>query len=168
MTWQYNANDYDPNANYEVPPVGDYRVRIEEIEQQRSKTGNDMLKLTLSISGHTSKLFHYLVFMPDRPQLTNQKLGTIFDSFGIKPGDMNMLNWRGKMGACKMKHEIYEGRTQAKISYFILKSRQDGLPAWQEPGSGKTSSPLPDKQFQSLRDDFRAEGLDENGDFTAF
>ena len=162
MAWTYNPNEFDPNVSFEVVPVGDHRVRIEEVEQQVSKTsGNEMLKVTFSISGHTGKLWYYIVFMPDKPQLTNQKLGEFFDSFGIKPGDMNILEWRGKVGACRIKHEIYEGKTQARISYLLLKSKQGDLPAWQETDGKITEQPQP---VQSLRDD----GLDANGNFSAF
>ncbi len=141
--WQFNPDQYDPNASYELPPVGKHRVRIEEAEEQTSKnSGNEMIKLTLSVSGCGGRLFHYIVFMPDNPQFTNQKLGELFDSFGIKPGDMNILNWRGKVGAANVKHEMHEGKTNAKVSFFILRSKQSDLPPWIEKGNAT-----------SLRDD---------------
>ena len=59
-------------------------------------------------------------------------LDPFFDSFGITPGDFNVLNWRGKVGAAQIKHEIYQDNTQARISYFILRSKQGSLPPWEE------------------------------------
>lgn len=145
MKWTFDANQYDANKTFELIPVGDHRVRIETVEEQISKnTGYEMFKLTLSASGYGSKLFHYVVFMPDRPEITNQNLGTIFDSFGIQQGNMNIYEWQGKVGAVRVKHEQYDGKPQAKIAYFLLRSKQDDLPPWQEKG---------DKNFTSVREE---------------
>jgi hypothetical protein len=145
MKWNFDASQYDPNKSFELIPVGDHRVRIETVEEQISKnTGYEMFKLTLSASGYGSKLFHYVVFMPDRPEITNQNLGTIFDSFGIQQGNMNIYEWQGKVGAARVKHEQYDGKPQAKIAYFLLRSKQDDLPPWQEKG---------DKNFTSVREE---------------
>jgi hypothetical protein len=142
IRWKFDANQYDPNKSFELIPVGDHRVRIETVDEQTSKSGNDMLKLTLSVSGYGSKLFHYIVLMPDKPEITNQSLGSVFDSFGITPGDMNFYGWQGHVGAARVKHEQYDGKPQAKIAYFLLRSKQGDLPPWQEKG---------DKNFTSVR-----------------
>lgn len=144
INWKFDANQYDPNKSFELIPVGDHRVRIETVEEQTSKSGNDMLRLTLSVSGYGSKLFHYIVFMPDKPEITNQSLGSVFDSFGITPGDMNFYGWQWRVGAARVKHEQYDGKPQAKIAYFLLRSKQGDLPPWQEKG---------DKNFTSVREE---------------
>lgn len=148
MKWNFDASQYDPNKSFELIPVGDHRVRIETVEEQVSKTGNDMLKLTLTASGYGSKLFHYVVFMPDRPEITNQNIGSICDSIGVplpKNGEeVNYHEWQGKVGAARVKHEQYDGKPQAKIAYFLLRSKQDDLPPWQEKG---------DKNFTSVREE---------------
>lgn len=137
INWNFNADDYQ-ETSFAPIPVGDHRVRIKDAEECVSKNGNDMIKLTLDVSGHSSTLWFYLVFMPDNPQMVNQKLGQIFSSFGITPGDLNVENWKGKVGACSVKHEVYNGETQAKIRYFIGKEKQASMPAWSEP-AGKAS-----------------------------
>ena len=38
-----------------------------------------MIKLIMQVSGMSSRLFHYIVFMPDNTQITNSKLA----GFGI-------------------------------------------------------------------------------------
>jgi hypothetical protein len=134
----YDAKKYDPNTSFEVPPVGKHRLRIEEAEPATSKKGNDMFKVTFSVSGFNSKVFHYFV---DNEYL-QQNIDPFFDSFGIKPGDFNILNWRGKVGAADIKHEMYNDNPQARVRFFVLKSKQDALPAWREKG-----------QVASLRDD---------------
>lgn len=132
FNWNFNADDYQ-EMSFEPVPVGDHRVRIEDAEEQVSQSsGNQMIKLTLKASGCLSKLFHYLVFMPDKPELTNQKLGEVFESFGITPGNLNIETWKGRVGGCRVKHEIYEGEPKAKISYFLTRPKQENLPPWSE------------------------------------
>ena len=131
IQWNFNADDYQ-EMDFAPIPVGDHRVRIANAEEKTSQNGNDMIVLTLDVSGQASKLWYYMVFMPSNPQMTNQKLGAIFNSFGITPGDMNTQGWIGKVGACRVKHEQYNGETQARVSYFLGKEKQENLPPWQE------------------------------------
>lgn len=135
----YDAQKYDPNTSFEVVPVGKHRLRIDEAEQQTSKSGNPMIKVAFTVSGFSGKLFHYFV---DNEYL-QRNIDPFFDSFGIEPGDFNILNWRGKAGAGQVKHEPYNGAPQPRISYFILKSKQGDLPAWTEKGSSSASSASP-------------------------
>lgn len=131
INWNFNSNDYS-EQNFKPVPVGDHRVRIASAEEQTSGKGNQMIKLVLDVSGYNSTIWHYIVFMPDNQKLTNQKLGELWNSFGIQQGNFNLNSWVGKVGAAKVKHEDYNGEPSAKIAYFISKDRQDKLPAWQD------------------------------------
>jgi hypothetical protein len=113
-------------------PAGEHRVRIEEIEEKTSKSGNEMLKMTFAVSGHNSKLFHYLVFMKDKPEMTNTNLARIYDSFDIQEKNLNYQAWIGKVGAAKTKIEMYDGKESSKIAWFLKKQDQASLPAWVE------------------------------------
>ena len=132
IQWNFSSEDYQEKSFTPIP-VGDHRVRIASAEEQTSGNGRQMIKLTLDVSGYSSTIWHYIVFMPDNQKLTNQKLGEVFNSFGIPQGNFNLQSWVGKVGAAKVKHEDYNGEPNAKIAYFINKDRQDKLPAWQEP-----------------------------------
>lgn len=125
MEWNYQRTE----NTYDEIPVGKHRVRIADAEKAISKNGNDMLVLTLDVSGYNSRLWHYVVFMPDRPEITNRKLTEIFDSFGIEDGDFNLKNWIGKVGACVTKQDEYG----TKVNYFINRKKQGELPPWKEP-----------------------------------
>lgn len=128
--WDFQREE----QTFEVLPEGDYRVRIASAEKAQSKAGNDMLVLQFDVSGHKQMLWHYIVFMKDRPEITNRMLTQFFDSFkDIKDGDFNIQNWVGKVGACRIKHEEYQGSPSAKIKFFIKADRQSDLPPWQEP-----------------------------------
>ena len=132
INWNFDSNDYTEQS-FKPIPVGDHRVRIASAEEQTSNSGRQMIKLVLEVSGYSSTIWHYLVFMPDNQKLTNQKLGELWNSFGIQQGNFNLNSWVGKVGAAKVKHETYNNEPSAKIAYFINKDRQDKLPAWQEP-----------------------------------
>ena len=134
INWNFDSNDYTEQS-FKPIPVGDHRVRIASAEEQTSSSGRQMIKLVLDVSGYSSTIWHYIVFMPDNQKLTNQKLGELWNSFGIQQGNFNLNSWVGKVGAAKVKHETYNNEPSAKIAYFINKDRQDKLPAWQEPNS---------------------------------
>ena len=127
MEWNYQREE----STFEEIPVGEHRVRIADAEKAISKNGNDMLVLTLDVSGYRSRLWHYVVFMPDHPEITNRNLTSIFDSFGIADGDFNLANWKGKVGACVTKQDDFG----TKVRYFLSKKKQEKLPPWQEPDS---------------------------------
>lgn len=130
MAWEYKREE----AQFKVLPEGIYRIRIKSADKAVSSNGNDMLVLQFEVSGETKILYHYIVFMNDRPEITNRMLTQFFDSFkDIPEGDFNMANWVGKVGAAKIKHDEYQGQTREKISYFVNANKQGDLPSWKEP-----------------------------------
>ena len=135
IEWRFNPENYKPNG-YELVPPGDYRVRIENAEEQTSKTGKPMIKMTLKVSGYEGNIWNYMVFdnsTPETHRRTDNNLGRIFDSFGIAQGDMNLENWKGKIGAATIKNEPdNKGTMRAVVSWFIQREKQDSLPMWQE------------------------------------
>lgn len=140
--WNFDESKVKEFDGFKPVPAGDHRVRIAEIAQTKSKSGNDMLKITLDVSGNSSKLFYYLVFMPDKAEITNTNLSNIYKSFNLPAGDMNFQSWVGKVGACKVKLETYNGQENGKVAYFIALENQDKLPAWVE-GYAKVDDDLP-------------------------
>lgn len=127
--WQFDPNQYEEKEGFSIIPVGDHRVRIEDVISKQSKQGRDMFEITLAVSGHNSKLWYYLVLDPSDPKKTNQRIGSFFDSFGIT--DYNMANysrWKGKVGAVRVVHEEYNGDQQAKARFCLSRKNQDKLP----------------------------------------
>lgn len=139
INWHFDSTQYEEN-NFQPIPVGDHRVRIASAEEQTSSTGKQMIKLVLEVSGHGSTLWHYIVFMPDNPQITNQRLGELWNSFGIPQGNFNLASWAGKVGAARVKHETHEGNVRPKVSYFLARNKQDKLPPWKESGSASATA----------------------------
>ena len=140
IDWNFNSSDYEEQS-FKPIPIGDHRVRIASAEEQTSNNGRQMIKLVFDVSGHNSTLWHFIVFMPDNQKLTNQKLGELWNSFGIPQGNFNLQEWVGKVGAAKVKHEDYNGEPTAKVAYFINKNKQDKLPAWKEPSNASLTGP---------------------------
>lgn len=147
MGWSYQREE--SNGDFSPIPVGDHRIRIKKAEKAVAKTGKDMLTFEFEVSGYNSKIFHNIVFLPDRPEITNRNLTQFYDSFkDIPEGDTNIASWVGKVGACRVKHEEYNGNTNAKIHYFISADKQGNLPPWKEPdGSGGAPLQADDKGF---------------------
>ena len=129
MAWDYQREE----TTFAPLPEGKYRIRVKAVEKAESQKGNEMLVFQFDVSGSTKVLYYYLVFMPDRPSITNGKLTQFFDSFkDIKDGDFNIANWVGKVGAAMIKHEEYNGEKRERISYFIKADKQNDLPPWKE------------------------------------
>lgn len=136
--WNYQRDD---TSGYQIIPEGKHRIRIKSAEKAVSKSGKDMLALQFEVSGYSSLLYHYIVFMPDRPEITNRMLTQFFDAFPrIQDGDFNTANWIGKVGACTVKHEEYNGNTSAKIGYFIHANKQTDLPPWKDSNTPSTNT----------------------------
>lgn len=128
INWSFNPAEYTENS-FSVIPAGDHRVRIEDAVAKQSKAGNDMIELTLAVSGHSGKLWHYLVLDRNDVAKTNQRIGAFFDSFGIVDPDVSHFRaWIGKVGAVRVKHEEYNSETQAKVAFCLSKNNQSKLP----------------------------------------
>ena len=138
MAWEFKREE---SRQFEELPEGKYRVMIESAEMAISKNGNDMLVLKFAVSGSNSRLWNYITFLEDRPEITNRMLTQFFDSFGIDDGDFNLRNYVGKVGGANVKHDE-DGR--ARISYFLSKKQQEQLPPWQ--GEAPKFTPVDDDE----------------------
>jgi hypothetical protein len=135
MAWIFNPNDYE-EKDFAPVPEGEHRVRIADVVFKTFKSGNEGYEITLDVSGHSSKLWHYLVIKEDDPKSNTRNFGDFFNSFGITDYDLkHFRSWIGKVGAVRVKHEDYNGTTSAKVSYCILRSKQDKLPEAKFSGS---------------------------------
>lgn len=126
MPWSYTRTE----QQFEQVPVGKHRIRIRSAEKALSKNGNDMLALQFEVSGMPNILYHYIVFLDDRPEITNRMLTQFFDAFpDIPEGDFNLRNWIGKVGACNVAPDKNDP-DRTRINYFIRADRQGDLPPW--------------------------------------
>lgn len=159
MAWTYNREESD----FKPIPEGRHRIRINSVEKVTAKTGREMLAFKFDVSGYPSMIFHNIVFMEDRPEMTNRLLTAFFDAFpGIPDGDFNLNNWVGKVGAAQVKHEEYNGNTNAKIHYFLRADKQDVLPPWKEPERKESESVVTSTPVQADAEGFIMVGGDSD------
>ena len=126
--WNYNPNEYSAR-NFEPIPEGDYRVKINNVEEKVFSTGNEGFEITLDVPGQVGKLWYYLVLDPNDSMKTNQRLGMFFDSFGISDTNLsNCSNWIGCDGAVRVKHNMYNGTITAGVIFCLSRSQQKKLP----------------------------------------
>ena len=145
MLWDhYNPDDFSED-DYPLIPEGKYRVRIEDAEEATSHAGNNMIKLTLSVSGYRSKLWSYVVLdgtTPEQIKATNRKLGAIFNSFDIVEGNMHLSDWRGCVGGAKIRHKKdMNDNDRAEVQYFLYRKEVIKLPKWEEAAMQGTIDP---------------------------
>ena len=143
-TWNFDPSMYE-EQEFQLIPVGDHRVRIFDVAERTFNSGNEGYEITLTVNGHNSKLWFYLVLDRNDPKKTNQRIGDFFNSFGIADHTMGSGHqWIGKVGAVRVKHEEYNGSMSAKVAYVINRKKQDKLAPWKETGSvaPATASPL--------------------------
>ncbi len=149
INWNYNKEVEKPS--FKAIPVGSYRCRIESAEEKKSKAGNDMIEINLSISGYSSHIWFYLVFFPEGldkagnplKNITDRNLASIYDTFGIAEGSLNAAEWVGRVGGVKIKHEMRDGAAEAKVHYFLNKAQQVALPSWVEVGDSPSGYTKP-------------------------
>ena len=120
--WNFDATQYK-EQDFQIIPAGDHRVRIEDVIEKKFNSGNEGYEITLSVNGYNSKLWFYLVLDASNRERTNQRIGEFFNSFGITNTAMGTgKQWIGNVGAVRVKHEEYNGNTNAKVAYCIAKN----------------------------------------------
>lgn len=143
--WTFDPSQYE-EKDFQIIPVGDYRVRIADVVEKRFNSGNEGYEITLDVSGYNSKLWFYLVLNPNEVQKTNQRIGEFFKSFGITNTAMGTgKQWIGMVGAARVKHEEYNGNMSAKVAYVLDPKRAEKLEPWKEPGKA-AAAPAPQQQ----------------------
>lgn len=105
-------------------PEGDYPLEIGKATKEVSKTGKEMLHLSLFVLDSTNAvlrtLHHYIVFLPDRPEITNRNLTQLFKAFGLDSNSYTKLSeYNGKKG---VGHIYTDESGFNKIKYFVVDS----------------------------------------------
>ena len=150
MFWNYNESNYTEKS-FKPIPEGDHRVRISDVSEETFSNGKNGLKITLDVSGHNSKLWYYITLDPADRKSTDQRLGELFNCFNITENERNSLEpWIGKYGAVRVKHDLYEGRTIARVAFCLSRDQHDRLPTWQDKPVADQKKPTNCSDFISI------------------
>ena len=167
VDWKYNPENYNEDG-HELIPAGDYRVRIDSADEKVSQSGKDMIRLKLKVNGYSTTVWFYVVLDSSNEEArkrTDQRLGSIFDSFQIERGNLNTYDWEGKIGGARIKNRLdANGDMRSEVHYFLSRKKTDLLPAFQEENEKKASQS--DKSYgESIRDfRFDTAGTSTDGD----
>lgn len=138
MNWNYTREE-TPRAQ-----AGDHRFEVIAAEEKVSQSGKNMVVVTLKLNGYDTNVKDYFV----EGEWLNRKLTQWFDSTNINEGDMNLLGWKGAVGAARFKEDE---NGYLKVSYYIDKKRAEKLPAWQgEMPERQTVTTLSDAKFEDV------------------
>lgn len=128
----YNPSEYS-EKNFTPIAEGDHRVRISGVSYQIFSNGKPGYEITLDVSGYNNKLWHYITIDQQDTKKTNQRLGSFFNSFGVTDYNLdNYSHWTGNYGAVRVRHDIYQGKTIARVAFCLSRDQQNRLPEWQD------------------------------------
>lgn len=107
---------------------GNYRVGIVEVEEKQSKSGNDMIVVSLKLNGTGVTVKDYFV----KNEFFNEKVSRFFDAFPVlkgenNEGDFNFPTWIGCVGAARFKTD---DKGYLKVQYYLTPERAKKLPEW--------------------------------------
>jgi len=129
-----------------LPPEGNYIACIESVKENVTPKGYDRWNVTFSLKSsmdntYIGNAYKDIIFLPEHPEITNQYLGLIYDSFSIpEQRHPNYLSWIGHVGAVAITHEKYQGKTYAEVMVLPkIKQAELGLNV-----DGEVLSDLPD------------------------
>lgn len=122
--WDYDQKSYEENKVVYKKIEGKKLVRIDKIDDAVTPSGNDMWKIVLSVSEEKIKIYYNLVFDKAHKDITNGKLGRIFDAFSDENGTpikqcVEKSEWIGKIAAAEIRSKTYNGNEYPEIHYFI-------------------------------------------------
>lgn len=146
VNWNFNPNDVK-EVSFEPAPAGDTRVKIVSMEEKKSSSGNDMWEFIFKPSGGYSNIYWYLVFDPKNSTMTNTNLSRLWDSFGmtgVPTINVTPQFFVNAIGAVRIKHEVYNNETRAKVHYLIEREKQINIPQWQESKAVQSVTSGPD------------------------
>lgn len=144
MAFTYTGENVQETPQYKLPPIDDYTVKIMKGEEKISKTGKSMICLNAKIQhkDYHNELFEYIV----DDEYAQQKIFNICTALGIpvtKGMPVTPQLFVGKTGTVRIKHDQYNGETNARIHYWKKPAETHSSPASSSPASSVTPDDIP-------------------------
>lgn len=135
LSWDSTLPAEVEEKEFSIPPIGEYNFIVVNVEKTYAKSsGNPMLKVRLDLQGADGSVFDNLVIS----EKAMFKLVTFFESIGLKKKGEPISVGIGELadravnceGRCKIKHEEYNGKINAKVDkYIVLEPKKKQAPA---------------------------------------
>lgn len=123
LDWDDGIESEISTDEFAILPEGEYDFEVADLEKTFSKAGNKMAKIVLEIvfQGHKYKVFDNMVLMSNM----KWKLAQFFECLGLKKKgtELKSMPWNQvveKYGRVRIKHEEYNGKTNAKVDAYII------------------------------------------------
>lgn len=122
MALTYKTKAPQKGGGFTVPP-GNYKFIVLDAKEETSKSGNDMVKLTLRIIKEDGedgpKMFDYLV----QDEFSFWKIDSFLKSCDKHPGEgedvsINADSMIGWEGTADFKQDTYNGNTNMKVAAY--------------------------------------------------
>lgn len=138
--------DYtDVNAGFSALPIGEYECIISKVEVTKASTGNQMLKVTLTVrddveqEGRKRKFFDNLVVMDTMMWKFQQvsKAAQLPAGEDIATPEDFATAIQYKPVRIKNKHRVYNDETQDVVAYYTESQLEGGVDGDPFTGSGQ-------------------------------
>lgn len=121
--WSDNYQREERQSNEKF--LGNHRCVIVDVEDSVSKSGKNMIIVSVKPSGADFKVKQYIV----EGDYFNRNMTQLFDAFPeIGDGNFNFVTWVGAEGAANF---IEDDNKYLKIKYFISAEKAADLPAFE-------------------------------------
>ncbi len=117
--WHFQKQETFPEI-----PDGEYSARIISATKEESKTGKEMMHLKFAIDGYQRTVHYYIVFNPEKPEITNRNLTDLFNSFQIAMGNFRLADYAGKVGAIRLEKDA---NGYQSVKWLITGKRRDEI-----------------------------------------
>jgi hypothetical protein len=123
MAFTYTAQNVQEKPAFKIAPVGEYDIEIIKAEEKISKSGKDMIVLTLKIRHpeYSNEFFEHIV----DGEYVQQRIHDILTACGTAPQRGQAITGQtflGKTAKVAIKHEDYNGTPQIKVKFWKRKS----------------------------------------------
>ena len=166
---KYNFNGVTANeGDFSVVPEGVYFVIMERAAEKRASTGTPMIKIKMRVTEgeHKGKLVFENIVLCEAMAGRNKHLLKILQQPHEGNVNINPDDWLNREFRIRVKHEPYQGKTQAKVSQFMYyeDEQKDG----EKPAAAAGPGPAPhngaaakEKDAKPSGDEFAPDGEDE-------
>lgn len=140
----FTVNYDDIVEGNDLIPVGDYEVIVRSVEERVTKNGKQHISIQLSVRNDIDQkyknkvVFESLWQKKDTGKYQMKQFNTISKALKIPNGknynslDELISDWMHKVAKIRIKHDVYEGNTNARVSFWSESKFQECNHVWRD------------------------------------